>query len=303
MLAPNALNYQHLLYFWVVAREGSVTRATQVLHLAQPTISGQLKALERQLGEPLFVRRGRALVLTDLGHVVYRYADDMFSVGQELREVLAGRPTTDRPARLAVGIGDSLPKLTTFRLLAPALDPPGRFRLVFRIGKPDALLADLATHALDLVLTDAPVAPTLAVRAFTHVLGESGVTVFAAPALAGRYRRGFPRSLNGAPWVLQTPNTALRRSLDVWFAASGVRPHVVAEVEDVALLQVLGQEGLGVFAAPSVVETEIRRAYAVRVVGRLVGVRERFYAVSVERRLKHPGVVAISEAARRDLFG
>ena len=303
MLAPNALNYQHLLYFWVVAREGSVTRATQVLHLAQPTISGQLKALERQLGEPLFVRRGHALVLTDLGHVVYRYADDMFSVGQELREVLAGRPTTDRPARLAVGIGDSLPKLTTFRLLAPALDPPGRFRLVFRIGKPDALLADLATHALDLVLTDAPVAPTLAVRAFSHVLGESGVTVFAAPALAGRYRRGFPRSLSGAPWVLQTPNTALRRSLDVWFAASGVRPHVVAEVEDVALLQVLGQEGLGVFAAPSVVETEIRRAYGVRVVGRLVGVRERFYAVSVERRLKHPGVVAISEAARRDLFG
>lgn len=303
MLAPNALNYQHLLYFWVVAREGSVARATGVLHLAQPTISGQLKVLERQLGERLFVRRGRHLALTDVGQVVYRYADEMFSIGQELREVLAGRPSAGRPARLAVGVSDSLPKLTTFRLLAPALEPPGRFRLVFRIGKAEALLAELATHALDLVLTDAPLAPTLAVRAFSHLLGESGVTVFGAPALAARYRRGHPHSLDGAPWVLQAPNTALRRSLDAWFAASGVRPEVMAEVEDVALLQVLGQAGLGVFAAPTVVESEIRRAYGVRVVGRLDGVRERFYAVSVERKLKHPGVVAISEGARRELFG
>ena len=303
LIQPNALNYQHLLYFWVVAREGGVQRATKVLNLAQPTISGQIKVLERQLGERPLARRGRHLVLTDVGQVVYRYAGEIFTLGQELRETLAGLPSAGRPARFAVGIGDSLPKLTTLRLLAPALDPPGRFRPVFRVGKAEQLLAELAAHALDLVLTDVPVPPGASVRAFNHLLGESDVTVFATPALAGRYKRGFPGSLDGAPWLLQTPNTALRRSLDAWFAAAGVRPDVAAEVEDVALLQVLGQQGLGVFAAPSVVEAEVRRAYGVRAVGRLPAVRERFYAVSVERRLKHPAVVAVSEAARRDLFG
>ena len=303
MLAPNALNYQHLLYFWVVAREGSVARATRELHLAQPTISGQIKVLERALGERLFVRRGRNLVLTDVGQVVYRYADEIFTLGRELREALAGLPTAGRPQRFAVGISDSLPKLTTYRLIAPALEPAGRFRLVFRIGKTEALLADLATHALDLVLTDAPVSTTASsVRAFNHLLGESDVTVFGSAAMAEARRAGFPRSLDGAPFLLQTPNTALRRSLEHWFAQAGVRPELVAEVEDVALLQVLGQQGLGLFAAPSVVEAEIRRAYGVDVVGRLEHVRERFYAVSVERRLKHPGVVAISEGARRELF-
>ena len=303
MLATNALNYQHLLYFWVVAREGSVARATRELHLAQPTISGQIKVLERALGERLFVRRGRNLVLTDVGQVVYRYADEIFTLGRELRESLAGMPTAGKPARFAVGISDSLPKLTTFRLLAPALDPPGRFRSVFRIGKTDQLLADLATHALDLVLTDAPVTNTVSVRAFNHLLGESGVTVFGTPGMAERLRRGFPRSLDGAPFLLQTANTALRRSLEQWFAQTGIRPELVAEVEDVALLQVLGQQGMGAFAAPSVVEAEIRRSYGVRVVGRLDTVRERFYAISVDRKLKHPAVVAISEGARKDLFG
>ena len=302
LLSPNALNYQHLLYFWTVAREGSVQAATRVLNLAQPTISGQIKILERQLGERLFVRRGRRLVLTDVGEVVYRYAGDIFTLGQELRETLAGLPGAGRPARFAVGVSDSLPKLTTYRLLAPALEPAGRYRLVFRIGKAEPLLAELATHALDLVLTDAPIAAALPVRAFSHLLGESGVTVFAAPELAERFKPGFPESLDGAPWVLQTPNTALRRSLDGWFAESGVRPHAAAEVEDVALLQVLGQEGLGVFAAPSVVEAEIRRAYGVRALGRLPGVSERFYAISVARKLDHPAVLAISEGARRGLF-
>ena len=303
LLPPNALNYQHLLYFWVVAREGSVARATKELNLAQPTISGQLKVLERQLGEQLFERRGRSLVLTEVGQLVYRYADEIFTLGRELRETLAGLPTAGRPQRFAVGISDSLPKLTTYRLLEPALTPPGRFRLVFRIGKTEQLLADLALHALDLVLADTPAGPAVSVRAFHHLLGESPVTVFGAPELADRYRRGFPGSLDGAPWLLQTPNTALRRSLDVWFAQARVRPDTVAEVEDVAILQVLGQQGLGVFAAPSVVERAIGRAYGVKRIGRLDTVRERFYAISVERKLKHPGVVAISEGARRELFG
>jgi LysR family transcriptional activator of nhaA len=303
LLPPNALNYQHLLYFWAVARTGSVAAATKELNLAQPTISGQIKILERTLGERLFVKRGRHLVLTDVGQVVFRYADEIFTLGRELRETLAGLPAADRPARFAVGVSDSLPKLSTVRLLAPALHPPGRFHLVFRIGKTEQLLADLAVHALDLVLADQPMPPGLGIRAFSHLLGESDVTVFGTPSMAQRYRRDFPRSLDGAPWVLQTTNTALRRSLEQWFAEAKVRPQVVAEVEDVAILQVLGQEGLGLFAAPTVVEEEVKRAYGVRVVGRLERVRERFYAISVERRLKHPAVLAISEGARRSLAG
>lgn len=298
VLAPNALNYQHLLYFWTVARLGSVAAATKELHLAQPTISGQLKVLERTLGERLFVRRGRHLVLSDVGQLVFRYADEIFTLGRELRETLAGLPAADKPLRFAVGVSDSLPKLSTIRLLHPALEPPGRFQLVFRIGKTEQLLADLAVHALDLVLADVPVPPGLGVRAFAHLLGTSDATVFGTAAMAERWRDGFPRSLDGAPWLLQTPNTALRRSLERWFVETGVRPRVVAEVEDVAILQVLGQEGLGVFAAPTVVEADIRRAYGVVAIGRLATVRERFYAISVERKLRHPGVVAISEGAK-----
>lgn len=296
-----SLNYHHLYYFWVVARTGSIARATKELHLAQPTISGQLRMLERALGEKLLVRRGRSLALTEMGHTVYKYADDIFTLGRELLETVEGRPT-GRPMRFAVGISDALPKLTTVRLLEPALTLPDPFRLIFRIDKTDRLLGDLSIHALDLVVTDAPVPPSLTVRAFNHLLGESDVTVFGTADHATRYRRRFPDSLDDAPFLLQTTNTALRRSLDSWFASIGVRPHIVAEVEDVAMLQVLGQHGMGLFAAPSVVEEDIRRSYGVRVVGRVPAVKERFYAVSVERRLTHPAVVAIETAARETLF-
>ena len=297
-LSLNAINFQHLLYFWTVAREGSVARATRVLNLAQPTISGQLKVLEQSVGERLFERQGRGMALTEVGQVVFRYADEIFAIGRELQETLAGLPVAGRPARFAVGISDSLPKLTTHRLLQPALALADRPRLVLRIGKTDALLAELATHALDLVLTDAP-ASVGAVRAYNHVLGESSVTVFATAELAARYRPGFPESLQDAPFVLQTPNTALRRSLDQWFAEEGIQPIPVAEVEDVALLQVLGGAGLGLFAAPTVVEAEIRRVYDVRAVGCLPEVREQFFAISVERKLTHPAVLAVRDAARQ----
>jgi LysR family transcriptional activator of nhaA len=297
-----SLKYHQLYYFWVVAREGSIARATRKLHLAQPTISGQLRALERTMGERLFAKSGRNLVLTEMGHVVLRYADEIFSLGREMMDTVQGRPT-GRPLRFAVGISDALPKLTTFRLIRPALELPDPFRLVFRIDKTERLLADLAIHALDLVLADVPAPPTVKVRAFSHVLGESGVTVFGTEALAAGFRENFPRSLDGAPFLLQTENTALRRSLDGWFAEEGIAPRIVAEVEDVALLQVLGQQGMGLFAAPSVVEAEVRSAYGVGTVGRLERVRERFYAISVERRLTHPAVLAISEAARTGLFG
>jgi len=300
-LSLNTLNYQHLLYFWVVAREGSIARATSVLHLTQPTISTQLKVLEQSLGAALFERRGRSRTLSETGQLVFRYADEMFRTGRELTEALS-RGDSVAPARLVVGISDALPKLTTWRLLQPALDVSPRLRLTCRIDKTDRLVADLAVHALDVVLADTPASPILPVRTFNHLLGECGVTVFAAEALARTHRRRFPHSLDGAPFLLPTENTALRRSLDAWFISQDMAPNVVAEVEDVAILQVFGQEGMGLFVAPTVVEAQIRRHYGVRVVGRLPEVRERFYAISVERKLVHPAVVALTDAARKRLF-
>ncbi len=297
----STLNYHHLYYFWVVAREGSIARATAILRLAQPTISAQLRQLENSFGEPLLERRGRGLVLTETGQTVLRFADEIFTIGRELQHTLHGKPSS-RPLRFAVGIADSLPKLTTYRLLQPAFRKSLPFRLIFRIDKIDRLLTDLAAHHLDLVLSDAPASPTVRIRSFNHLLGESAVNLYAAPALAAKYRRGFPKSLDGAPFLLQSENSAVRRALDQWFSESNLQPKIVAEVEDVALLQVLGQQGLGLFAAPAVVESQIRKSYGVRVVARLKEVKARFYAISVERRLKHPGVIAICEKARKELF-
>jgi LysR family transcriptional activator of nhaA len=295
------LNYHHLLYFYTVAREGSVTRAAGVLRLAQPTLSGQIRKLEHVLDEKLFERRGRSLVLTDMGHVVYRYADEIFALGRELMDALRGRPTR-RPARLHVGIADVVPKLVTHRILEPALslDPP--VQLVLREGKTPDLLASLASQAFDLVITDTPLAAQVKVRAFNHLLGECGLSFFAAPRLASRYRKRFPKSLDGAPLLLPTDNTALRRSLEHWFEAQRVRPRIVAEVEDSALLKVFGEHGSGIFPAPDVMAEEIRRQYRVRPIGRTDAVRERFYAITVERRITHPAVAAITRSARRSLF-
>ncbi len=296
------LNYHHLLYFWVVACHGSVTRAAAELRLAQPTVSTQLRTLEEVLGEKLFARTGRRLVLTDVGRLVFRYADEIFGLGRELLETVKGRPT-GQPMRLTVGIADAVPKLIAYRLLRPALTGAEPVRIICREDKPDRLLAQLAVHGLDLVLSDAPIGQTTKVRAFNHLLGECGVTFFGTPALARTCRRGFPRSLGGAPMRLPTDNTALRRSLDDWFESEDIRPRVVSEFEDSALLMAFGQAGMGLFPAPSAIERQVRSQYGVVVVGRLDTVCERFYAISGERRLKHPAVVAISEAARQRVFG
>lgn len=296
------LNYHHLLYFWTVAREGSIARATKTLRLAQPTISGQIRQLERQLDHQLFQRRGRNLVLTDVGQVVFRYADEIFGIGRELMDVLRSRPT-GRPLRLTVGISDGVPKLVAHRLLEPAFALGDPLQLVCREGRRERLLAELALHELDVVVSDAPVPPQIGVRGFSHLLGECGVTVFAAPALARRHRRGFPHSLDGAPMLLPTDDNVLRRSLDQWLEGQGIRPRVAGEFEDSALLKTFGQAGRGLFLGPSAIEREIARQYGAHVVGRLADVRERFYAISAQRRLEHPAVVAVTHAARGRLFG
>lgn len=296
------LNYHHLLYFWTVVREGTVARAGERLSLAQPTISGQLRTLENVLGEKLFTRSGRHLALTDTGRLVYRYADEIFSIGRELTETLKGRPS-GRPLRLTIGVADAVPKLIAYRLLQPALELPEPVHLVCREDKPDRLLADLAVHALDIVLTDTPITPSVRVRAYSHLLGECGVSFFGVPALATRYRKGFPKSLDRAPMLLPADNTALRRSLDEWFEAATIYPVVIGEFDDSALLKAFGEAGHGIFPAPIPIEREVRKQYKVTLVGRANNVRARYYAVSVERRLKHPAVVAIANVARKKLFG
>jgi LysR family transcriptional activator of nhaA len=296
------LNYHHLLYFWMVAKEGGISRAAAQLHLAQPTLSSQIKKLEKSLGVELFDRVGRSLVLTETGQLVYRYADEIFSLGRELTDTLRGRPSHER-LRLSVGVPDVLPKLIVYQLLKPALTLDEQVQLVCYEGKLNELLGDLALHRLDIVLADAPLTPDVHVRAFNHLLGECGVTVFGTAELSKRYKRGFPDSLDGAPMLLPTQNTSLRRSLEQWFDEHRIRPLTRHEFEDSAVLKVFGQAGEGLIVAPTAIENEIRAQYSLLIVGHIPTVVERFYAISIERRLKHPAVVAISKAARNRLFG
>lgn len=295
------LNYHHLLYFWVVARQGSIARASTELHLAKPTISGQIHRLEHVLGQKLFTREGRRLMLTEVGRVAFGYADEIFSLGREFLETLKGRGS-GRSLDLAVGVTDALPKLVAFRLLEPALTLSEPVRIVCREERPDRLFADLSVHELDVVLSDSPMGPDVRVRGFNHLLGESGVSFFGTRQLAAAQRRRFPGCLDGAPMLLPGPTAALRRALEQWFDSCRIRPRIVGEFEDSSLLHVFGQLGTGFFPAPSIIESDVRQRYGVQRIGRTNELRERYYAISVERKLKHPAVVAITEAARRRLF-
>lgn len=295
------LNYHHLHYFWLVAREGGLAQAGKILRLSPSTLSGQIHVLEAALGEELFSRSGRKLVLTDVGRVVYRYAEEIFALGNELQNALKGLPV-GRPRTLVVGIADVVPKMVAEHILSPAFQLPDPVQLVCREDKPERLLAELATGDLDVVILDSPVGPSLRVKVWNHLLGECGAVFFADGKLAKKYRKGFPRSLDGAPLLLPTENTALRRALDHFFSAQQIHPRIVGEFEDSALLKVFGQRGMGIFPASDVIAAEVQRQYQVTLVGRLPQVRERFYAVSVERKLKHPAVLAITEAARHQLF-
>ncbi len=292
------LNYHHLYYFWTVARAGSVSAAARELRVSQPTISGQVKQLEAALGERLLRRAGRKLELTEMGKLAFRYADGIFRMGRELQDALAGRAHL---ARLTVGVSDLVPKLILSRLLAPVLAMEPSVRLICREDKIDRLLAELAVHDVDLVIAEAPSAGQASARAFNHLLGQSAITFFAAPKLWGPLRRGFPRSLDGAPMLVPTGDTLLRRQLDYWLAASEIRPRIVAEF-DSALLKDVGADGAGVFPGPTAVQEEICARYGVRPLGRVDALVEHYYAITVERRITHPVVRLISANAKQNLF-
>jgi LysR family transcriptional activator of nhaA len=296
------LNYHHLLYFWVVAKKGSIVRASEELRLAHPTISGQIHRLEDVLGEKLFIRRGRQLQLTEAGRVALRYADEIFSLGREFVDTLKGR-ASGRPLRLVVGVADVLPPSLVRRFLEPAFRLSDHVQVICRADKSvEEFVAELALHKVDVVIADGPAGPGVSVRAFNHLLGECGTSFFASPKLAASIRRTFPRSLDGAPFLLPGAPSTVRRTLEQWFDAQDLRPRIVAECDDSALTKDFGEEGMGVFAAPTVIEAEVLQHYRVRRVGRSDEVRQQFYAISVERKIKHPAVVAICEAARQSIF-
>jgi LysR family transcriptional activator of nhaA len=293
------LNYHHLFYFRVVAHEGSIAAATKALNLTQPTISTQLRQLEEALGEQLFERSGRTLVLTEAGKIALRYADEIFALGRELRDTLRDRPT-GKPVRVTIGVADVVPKLVAYRVLRPAFAGTAQIEMICREGSSESLLAALGNHEVDLVITDAP--STGPLRAFNQLLGESGTTFFAAPSLASAAKKHFPKSLDGMPLLMPGEGTQLRRALELWLDSTGLEPKRVGEFDDLALMSAFGGAGSGVFPAPSAIEDEIQAQYNVRVAGRVPELKERFYAISAERRIRNPIVSAITAAARREVF-
>jgi LysR family transcriptional activator of nhaA len=298
----NGLNYHHLHYFWTVAREGGITQACDVLNLTQPTVSKQIRLLEEQLGEALFNRVSRGMELTEAGQMAFDYADEIFSLGQEFLENL-NSVASGRPRRLRVGISSLLPKLISHRILRPLIEVDRGIHLICEEDHTDRLLAELSIQRLDLVLADAPIAGTAKVKAFNHFLGDCGITFFATAALAGALPGRFPKMLDGARFLMPKDSSMGRRSLERWFESINIRPQVFAEFGDSALLKVFGRDGAGVFAAPSVVAQEICREYGVVALGATDAVRESFYAITVERKFKHPAIARIADVARTQLFG
>ena len=288
----NWLNYNHLFYFWMVAREGSVVDAAKTLMVSQPTVSIQLKELETSLGHRLFDRTGRGLKLTDSGRIAFNYANEMFSLSRDLTKALDRQPT-DRPLKLAIGIADVIPKRVVRRLLAPALALKPGMRLICKEDTSGRLLADLAEGSLDVVLSDAPIGTGVHVQGFNHLLSECGTSFLAKKGLAMKYRRGFPKSLDGAPMLLPSDHTTVRQGLNAWFDSKHIHPEVVGEFDDTALMLTMGQEGTAIFPFPTIATEDPEKELGVAVVGVTETVRERFYAISVEEQPKHPAVAAI----------
>ncbi|HEB56346.1 MAG TPA: transcriptional activator NhaR [Gammaproteobacteria bacterium] len=295
------VNYKHLHYFWMVAREGGVARASERLNLTPQTISGQLSLLEEHLGVDLFTRVGRNLKLTETGRLVLSYANEIFSLGGELEEVIHQLPE-GRPQLFRVGVVDVVPKSIAHRILKPALQMPEPVRMICREANLDTLLAELAVHRLDLVLADQPIPSTVSTRGFSHKLGECAVSFFAAEKLEKKLTGNFPGCLDGAPLLLPGSGTQLRSGIDQWLDNHRLHPRVIAEFDDSALMKAFGQEGAGIFVAPAVIEAEVEWQYEVSAIGRVDEVKEHFYAISVERRVTHPLVSAVMEVARESLF-
>ena len=295
------LNYSHLHYFWAIAHEGSVVQAAERLHVTPQTISGQVRLLEETIGQPLFNRVGRRLVLSEMGHVVLEYADEIFSIGAELSQVVREQISAS-PSKLNVGIVNSIPKLIAERIIAPALNTEDAIRIRCQEASLDQLLGELSVHKLDIVLSDQPMPQGLSLRAFNHHLGNSDLAFFSRRRTARRFKNTFPQSLGGAPMLLPSPHSALRRRLDEWFDSNSIVPQIVCEIDDSALLKAFGEAGFGIFAGPSVIEEEICKMYSTSVIGRTDTITEQFFAISPERRIKHPSVARIIEAARKQLF-
>ena len=300
-MKSTGLNFRHLHYFWVVAKEGSVTRAAERLGVAVQTISMQLALLEQSVGKALLAPQGRRLVLTEAGRMTLGYADQIFLLGEQMQEALAAT-SEDRMLRLSVGISDSLPKLIASRLLEAALGLPERVKLICYEDKFESLLGDLTVHKLDVVLTDRPVPSGTTLRVFSHLLGESDIALFGTPELAKRYRDQFPTSLNGAPLLLPTRNNLIRGRIDHWFETRNLRPDVVGEFDDNALLNTFGRSGLGLFPAPSALAADVEEQFGAEQIGKLDQVHEQFYAVSNERKIKHPAIEAILSAIHGRVF-
>lgn len=295
------LNYHHLRYFWVVATEGGLRKAAGKMHVSQPTISAQIAALEGVLGEKLFRRGGRALALTEAGQHVLAYAEEIFSIGQDLLDSVKQRATT-RPLRLRLGVADALPKLVTYHIIKPIFSLPQPVQLSCWETKVSDMLVELTAYRLDLVLADEPTSSGVTSNVFNHFLGECGVTFCAEPGVAAKLRRGFPKSLNGAPALLPMSNSGLRRSLEKWFHAIGVRPRMVGEIEDPAFVNVLALQGLGFMTVPTLVAKEIVTRFGFRAIGRTDDCKQQFYAITPERKLTHPAVAAITSHAKAALL-
>ncbi len=295
-MKPDRLNYKHLYYFWVAAKEGGIMRAAERLQMSPQTVSGQIGQLEQALGKSLFTLQGRRLSLTEAGRVALSHADQIFLLGEQLQDALQASDI-DRTLRLTVGLSDALPKLIAYRLLENVLHLPEQVRLVCYEGKFESLLGDLALHKLDVVLTDRPATSGTGLRVYSHALGDDSVTLYAGRALAERYRTGFPHSLDGAPMLLPTRNNALRGRLEQWFEAQSIRPLIVGEFEDSALLMTFGRAGLGVFPSTTSLAGTIASHYDAEAIGEIRAVRESVYAISTERRIRHPAVEAICRLA------
>lgn len=296
------LNYKHLHYFWTVAHEGSIAKASQKLHITPQTISGQLSILEQRIGNALFEKVGRGLKLTETGHLVLRYADEIFELGRELSDVLRGAPVVG-PSEFIVGAASALPKTIVYKVIEPALNIAHDISITSKEGPVEDMLADLAVHKVDMVLSDTPLSGALSIKAYNHFLGECGLTFFAAAGIAKRYQRNFPQSLNNAPLLLPTQQYAIRHLFDNWLRDRDIYPIIRGQFDDSALMKCFGQAGIGLFFMSSIIEEEVCHNFNVKIIGRIDDIQQKFYAISAERKVKHPAVAAICDTARHSLFG